>query len=40
MFIDIHTHCYRITPPMYQFCTPEDWYDGEMLDWIRECRKG
>ncbi|MBQ3179721.1 MAG: AAC(3) family N-acetyltransferase [Clostridia bacterium] len=20
--------------------TPEDWYDGEMLDWIRECRKG
>lgn len=23
MFIDIHTHCYRLTPPMYQFCTPE-----------------
>ena len=23
MFIDIHTHAYRLTPPMYRFCTPE-----------------
>ena len=23
MFIDIHTHAYRITPPLYHFCTPE-----------------
>mgnify|MGYP000885106972 FL=1 len=22
-FIDIHTHAYRITPPVYRFCTPE-----------------
>ena len=23
MFIDIHSHAFRITPPIYQFCTPE-----------------
>ncbi|NLD88152.1 MAG: amidohydrolase family protein [Clostridiales bacterium] len=23
MFIDIHSHAYRITPPVYRFCTPE-----------------
>lgn len=23
MFIDIHSHAYRITPPVYHFCTPE-----------------
>ena len=23
MFIDIHTHAYRITPPVWNFCTPD-----------------
>jgi len=24
MFIDIHSHAYRITPPVYHFCTPTE----------------
>ena len=23
MFIDIHSHAYRITPPVWRFCTPD-----------------
>lgn len=35
VFIDIHTHAYRITPPMYRFCTPEkllERYDRMKVD--------
>ena len=35
MFIDIHTHAYRITPPVYGFSTPEELlkrYDAMKVD--------
>lgn len=35
MFIDIHTHAYRIKPPRYSFSTPEELiarYDGMKVD--------
>ena len=35
MFIDIHTHAYRIKPPMYSFSTPEELlkrYDEMKID--------
>ena len=36
MFIDIHTHVYRIRPVIYPFCTPEELlkrYDEMKVDY-------